>query len=558
MRNDRVFTVRDILKRPVFGQARLAAGQEGLERQVGWVHVLEITNVSPYVSQPDLILSTGLWLQSEEGREVYLMQLIDREAAGLCVELGTSIHEIPETLMELANQHQFPLIVFEKPVRFVEITQDIHSLLINHQHQLLKSLETYSRELQQRTLQRTDISAVLELLHTYAAKPVVYISSMEAGSFVPELASEMEQAIYSWYSQEVEQLDLNDSDTELWFHMDEEKALLCYPVVCFGQVFSAIGMIVHPSAAVEYIKLLLDYTAKAAAALTLRSQFLEEKMVRNQNELIQDLMNGRIQLEEQARTRMGLRLLVKGQYWFAGGILEIEHQMKGTGRERMEANHQDILVLLRSLLKKNHMTSLIMLKNNQIYLCCAKEGTPNSLQQQLIQTLEGVIQDVKRFARSNLKQVEIHAGFGKLRNQLLPLKDSLLEAYQVIEVARSVTPMKHVHFYDRMGIYQMLKAMPPTFLRSFAMDHLGVLVEYDRNHQLRLVETLDAYLANFGCKRDAAAQLFVHRQTLYNRLEKLEELLGPNYMQQEKRVCLEIALLAMAMIEGGDGLNSGS
>ncbi|MCK6077798.1 PucR family transcriptional regulator [Paenibacillus silvae] len=556
MRNDRVFTVRDILERPVFGRARLAAGQEGLDRQVGWVHVLEITNVSPFVSPHDLILSTGLWLQSEDGREAYLMQLIHREAAGLCVEFGTSIDGIPEALIELANEHQFPLIVFEQPVRFVEITQDIHSLLINHQHQLLKSLETYSRELQQRTLQSTDMSAVLELLHMYASKPIVYISSMEAGSFVPGLAPEMEQAIYSWYSQEVEQLNLNDSATELWFHMDEEHALLCYPVVCFGQVFSAIGMVVHPATAVEYLKLLLDYTAKAAAALTLRTQFLEEKMVRSQNELIQDLMNGHIQQEEQARTRMGLRLLVKGQYWFAGGVLEIEHRMKGTGRERMEANHQDILVLLRSLLKKNHLTSLLMLKNNQIYLCCAKEESRTSSRQQLMQVLEGITQHIKRFAGTNLKQVEIHAGFGRLRNQLTPLKHSLQEAYQVIEVARSVKPMKHVHFYDRMGIYQMLKAMPPSLLQSFAMDHLGVLMEHDRNHQLRLVETLHAYLSNFGSKRAAAAQLFVHRQTLYNRLEKLEELLGPDYMQQDKRLCLEMALLANDMIEGGEGQSS--
>ncbi|WKL00204.1 PucR family transcriptional regulator ligand-binding domain-containing protein [Paenibacillus amylolyticus] len=144
MQNDRVFTIKDILARPVFSRAQLAAGKDGVNCQVGWVHVLEITNVSPFVSPHDLILSTGLWLQSEEGREEYLLQLIGSEAAGLCVEFGTSIYGIPEELIELADRHQFPLIVFEQPVRFVEITQDIHSLLINHQHQLLKSLEAYS------------------------------------------------------------------------------------------------------------------------------------------------------------------------------------------------------------------------------------------------------------------------------------------------------------------------------------------------------------------------------------------------------------------------------
>ncbi|MGO4730937.1 PucR family transcriptional regulator [Paenibacillus sp. 2KB_22] len=556
MQNDRVFTIKDILARPVFGRARLAAGKDGVNRQVGWVHVLEITNVSPFVSPHDLILSTGLWLQSEEGREEYLLQLIGSEAAGLCVEFGTSIYGIPEELIELADRHQFPLIVFEQPVRFVEITQDIHSLLINHQHQLLKSLEAYSRQLQQRTLQSTDMSAVLNLLHEYAAKPVVYISSMEPGSFVPELAPEMEQAIYTWYEQEVEHLDLNDSDTELWFHMDEEKVLLCHPVVCFGQVFSAVGMIVHPAAPVEYLKLLLDYTAKAAAALTLRSQFLEEKMVRNQNELIQDLMNGNLHQEDQAQTRMGLRLLVKGQYWFAGGVIEIEHRLKGTGRERMEANHQDVLVLLRSLLKKNNLPSLIMLKNNQVYLCCAKEAISAAARHQLLRLLEGIALDVKRFASRNLKQVMIHVGFGKLRSRLTSLPESLQEAYQVIEVSRSVDRMEHVHFYERMGIYQMLKALPQSFLQPFVQDHLGMLIEHDQTHHLRLVETLDAYLQNFGSKRDAAAQLFIHRQTLYNRLEKLEELMGPGYMDQGRRICLEMALLAHTMIENGQWQSS--
>ncbi|MBE7681167.1 PucR family transcriptional regulator [Paenibacillus sp. P13VS] len=549
MRNDRVFTIKDLLARPVFARARLVAGSGGTSRQVGWVHVLEITNVSPYVSPHDLILSTGLWLQSEEGREEYLLQLIHSDAAGLCVEFGTSIHGIPEQLIELADRHQFPLIVFEQPVRFVEITQDIHALLINHQHQLLKSLEAYSRQLQQRTLQSTDMSAVLHLLHEYAAKPVVFISSMEPGSFVPGLPPEMEQAIYTWYEQEVEHLDLNDSDTELWFRIDEQHTLLCHPVVCFGQVFSAVGMVVHPSAPVEYLKLLLDYTAKAAAALTLRSQFLEEKMVRNQNELIQDLMNGHIHQEEQAQTRMGLRLLVKGQYWFAGGVIEIEHQLRGTGRERMEANHQDILVLLRSLLKKNNLPSLIMLKNNQVYLCCAKEESAASTSHKLVRSLESIIGDVKRFASRNLKQVAIYAGFGKIRNRLTSMPDSLQEAFQVIEVSRSVNRMEHICFYERMGIYQMLKALPQSFLQSFVQDHLGVLIEYDRTHHLQLVETLEAYLKNFGSKRDAAAQLFIHRQTLYNRLEKLEELMGPGFMDQERRICLEMALLANAMME---------
>ena len=143
-----------------------------------------------------------------------------------------------------------------------------------------------------------------------------------------------------------------------------------------------------------------------------------------------------------------------------------------------------------------------MLKNNQVYLCCAKkEAVSATTRHQLLRLLEGIALDVKQFASRNLKQVMIHVGFGKFRSRLTGLPESLQEAYQVIEVSRSVDSMEHVHFYERMGIYQMLKALPQSFLQPFVQDHLGMLIEHDQTHHLRLVETLDAYLQNFGSKR---------------------------------------------------------
>lgn len=62
MKGKKTFTIADVLERPVFRRAKLAAGEHGVDRRVGWVHVLEITNVSPFVSRHDLILTTGLWL----------------------------------------------------------------------------------------------------------------------------------------------------------------------------------------------------------------------------------------------------------------------------------------------------------------------------------------------------------------------------------------------------------------------------------------------------------------------------------------------------------------
>lgn len=283
-------------------------------------------------------------------------QLIRSEAAGLCVELGTSIHEIPSEILELAERHHFPVIIFEQPVRFVEITQDIHSLLINRHHELLKDLERFSRQLQQETLRSTDMNALLRVLHDYAARQVIYMSSIDTNRFVPSVQPDVADHIADFYANEVESSMTADREGHLLFHLNESTAVLFQPVVCFGQVFSAVGVVLHNEMPTEEMSLLIDYTAKAAATLVLRTQFLEDRLLRNQNELIQDVLNGQLPNEEQAQTRMGLRLLTKGRYLFWAGVIEVEHQDKDASQVRKESINQDVLVLLRSLLKKKRCT----------------------------------------------------------------------------------------------------------------------------------------------------------------------------------------------------------
>jgi purine catabolism regulator len=551
MKGKELFTIADVLKRPVFHRARLAAGERGINRPVGWVHVLEITHISPFVSRNDLILTTGLWLKRyEEERIEYMKQLFSQGAAGLCVEYGTTIDSVPDEILEWAEEHDFPVIVFEQPVRFVEITQDIHSLLINRHHLLLQSLESFSRKLQQETLRSSDMSAILRLLHDYVSRPVVYVSSIDANRFVPAVDTELAERLGDIYEREVEGRINADRENHLLFQLSGHASVLFQPVVCFGQVFSAVGIILHGEQPVEAVPLLLDYTAKAAATLVLRTQFLEERLLRNQNELIQELMNGQIKSEEQAQTRMGLRLLAKGEYLFMAGIIEVESFGKESGQVRREAIHQDILVLLRSLLKKNNLHSLLMMKGNQCYLLCAKESITTRSLSNLRAVLSNIVQHLNRYTEEELGGVRIHAGFGKSRTRMLETDRSFHEAYQVIETARSVARMKGRLFYDDLGIYQLLKAVPSApFLAAFVEDHLGALITYDQEHQMQLLNTLDMYFQCHGSKKDTADKLYIHRQTLYNRLAKISEIIGTDLLEPDKRHCLEMALLAHRMLQ---------
>ena len=141
--NELKLTVSDVLSRDSFKCAKVVAGKDGLDRQVKWSHILEAKEFESLINGGEMILTTGVGLQLDLPTQLkYVKRLIEKDVACICIEIGTYFKEIPSEIIELANKHSFPIIVFEKIVKFVDITQDLHTFIINQHHQMLSQLDT--------------------------------------------------------------------------------------------------------------------------------------------------------------------------------------------------------------------------------------------------------------------------------------------------------------------------------------------------------------------------------------------------------------------------------
>ncbi|SDN01899.1 PucR C-terminal helix-turn-helix domain-containing protein [Paenibacillus sp. yr247] len=87
-------------------------------------------------------------------------------------------------------------------------------------------------------------------------------------------------------------------------------------------------------------------------------------------------------------------------------------------------------------------------------------------------------------------------------------------------------------------------------LESFFDENIGSLLSYDREKSGQLLKTLKIYLAQSGSKQETAKELFIVRQTLYHRLDKISVLLGDDYMHPHKRIAIELALHGYEYMHG--------
>jgi DNA-binding PucR family transcriptional regulator len=85
----------------------------------------------------------------------------------------------------------------------------------------------------------------------------------------------------------------------------------------------------------------------------------------------------------------------------------------------------------------------------------------------------------------------------------------------------------------------LLVSAPEAEREAFVAEAVGPLLEYDRRHGTALVQTLERWLADRNGAH-AARDLFVHYNTLKNRLDRIEALVGP-FLEDPDR-CLELAL----------------
>lgn len=139
-------------------------------------------------------------------------------------------------------------------------------------------------------------------------------------------------------------------------------------------------------------------------------------------------------------------------------------------------------------------------------------------------------------------------GVGKFSEFLSGLSGSFQTAIEMIDLQKKGF-ISHECIYENLHIYRLVLLLQDQGnINEYINEYVGPVIAYDKKHNSELLHTLVELLEANGSKNDAAKRLFIVRQTLYHRLEKLKELLGEDYMEPRKRAAIEFSLYAFRFL----------
>lgn len=96
---------------------------------------------------------------------------------------------------------------------------------------------------------------------------------------------------------------------------------------------------------------------------------------------------------------------------------------------------------------------------------------------------------------------------------------------------------------SELGVYGLLLSQTgQDELRHFVRRTIGPVLDYDERRGCDLVQTLLAYFSCDGSLTRTAAELYIHVNTLYQRIERITSLLGPQWRHGDQALQVHLAL----------------
>lgn len=154
--------------------------------------------------------------------------------------------------------------------------------------------------------------------------------------------------------------------------------------------------------------------------------------------------------------------------------------------------------------------------------------------------LTSILKNIIKKAES-VYEISIKIGVGTAYEYIEDLKKSYQEAKSAIDISSIVTKEENIYFYENLGIYSLITQISNgKFLDDYVESKIGKLIKMDKMQEGDLCDTLETYL-NCNCNVNSASEsLFIHRNTMRYRMDKIKKILEDDI--NDMSVLLELKL----------------
>src|SRR5712692_3664033 len=207
--------------------------------------------------------------------------------------------------------------------------------------------------------------------------------------------------------------------------------------------------------------------------------------------------------------------------------------------------HKRISGQIRRRIQDNYPGSVLYERENLLtcIICLSKDPTAARLKTWL--------RDLSRQMRIE-NGVRLSIGIGNQCQSISDYRRGFAEANEALQMGQNLNQDGGVTHFNDLGVYRYLyKIARMDDLRDMYQDQVARIANYDRRKGTDLLDTLETYLECAGNLTKTSNRLFVHRNTLIQRLERLQSLCDIELQERSNWLTLQVAIKVFKLRSSG-------
>ncbi|MDF2889622.1 MAG: transcriptional regulator, CdaR, partial [Lacrimispora sp.] len=138
---------------------------------------------------------------------------------------------------------------------------------------------------------------------------------------------------------------------------------------------------------------------------------------------------------------------------------------------------------------------------------------------------------------------QVHVAFGTIVNEIKEVSRSYKEAKMAMDVGKIFYSNKNVVAYSKLGIGRLIYQLPLPLCRMFIKEIFDGKSPDDFDEET--LTTINKFFENSLNVSETSRQLYIHRNTLVYRLDKLQKSTGLDLRVFEDAITFKIALMVV-------------
>lgn len=520
-------TLKEILSLESFKEIEVFAGEQKLNKEVENVYVMEVPDISAYVSEGGLLFTTLYPIaHDKEAMEQFVPNLAKLGLAGVAIKAGRYIDEIPSYMIKQGNDLGIPILKLPSNANFSILTNDILTQLLGMKTRELEFRESISGKLHTLLLSGADIKDLVDYVSVITEMDIVIVSQQLTvidTSIDRQNSSVIILKEHFAESGARKELPQNDESLIKVDHKSYAKEqLILHPIDAGDKLLGYIILLNNADLKEkqnEYLSVIIEQAVILLAFLLQNRQALLQKERNYLDNFIRDIINQ--QYESQSDLIQKAKVF-KWNYHFPNIIMLLDSKEESPDK-RLSSYYK---ILDSGIITEEMSRHLEVPKENckvALYeshiICFISVAFITGLYEKLEKVGEVLVRRVRHFGDSRISFSNKYYSSNEIRN-------AYEEANLVQSIYKDVSSSgEFIKFYKDLGMYKLFHLIEDKeSLKLFVEEKLGAVLESDESSDMELVKTLQTLIKHNMNLKKSANSLFIHYNSLRYRVNKLKEL----------------------------------